>query len=61
MKIKTQYQQPPIPSRNFDWQAIDVDTYDGAPDSATRNDVGHGATEREAIEDLLGKLEGPSW
>lgn len=36
--------------------AIDEDTYDGAPDSATRNQVGVGRTEQEAVEDLASKL-----
>lgn len=51
--IKTACINPPIRSRNFDWQAWDDDTYDGAPDSATRSQVGHGATEQEAIDSLL--------
>ncbi len=51
MKIKTHFVYPPIPCRNFDWSAVDDDTYDmGAP-------IGHGATEQEAIEDLLDQLE----
>lgn len=53
MAIKTDYWQKPIPSRNFDWSAIDDSTYDSAPDSSTRNQVGYGATEQEAIADLL--------
>jgi hypothetical protein len=56
MKIKTHHDYPPIPNRSFDWSAIDDDTYDGAPDS--KCPVGHGATEQEAIEDLLDQLPG---
>lgn len=52
MKIQTFYVHPPIPVRLFDWSAIDSDTYDGAPDSPNRNQIGYGATEQEAIEDL---------
>lgn len=51
MKIKTEYDPKPIPSRQFDWSAIDDDTYDeGEP-------VGYGATEAEAIEDLKAWME----
>lgn len=57
MKITTDYWAKPIPLRKFDWSATDDDTYDGAPDSANRNQVGYGATEAEAIADLKGILE----
>ena len=50
-KIKTFYDPPPIPMRCCDWAAIDDDTYD--IDSPT----GYGATEQEAIDDLMWKLE----
>ena len=33
MKIIATYAPPPIPDRNYDWTAIDDDTYDGAEDS----------------------------
>jgi hypothetical protein len=50
MKIVTTYIKPPIPDRNFDWCAIDSDTYDGgAP-------IGYGASEGEAIGDLLTQI-----
>lgn len=52
MKIVTDYCPKPIPIRDYDWLAVDSDTYDGAPDSATRNHVGHGKTEAEAIASL---------
>jgi hypothetical protein len=48
MRIKTEFIYPPIPSRSFDWQAYDDDTYDG-PGSP----LGSGATEAEAIADLM--------
>lgn len=46
MKIKTDYNPKPIPDHRFDWDAWDDDTLD------IDSYVGHGATEREAIEDL---------
>ena len=57
MKIIATYAPPPIPDRNFDWSAIDDDTYDGAEDSRTRNQIGYGRTEDEARADLLAQLE----
>lgn len=50
-KIITQYEQKPIPIREFDWSAVD-DNYDGAEDSGNRHQIGYGATEQEAIDDL---------
>jgi len=32
MKITTEYVYPPIPCRQYDWSAVDSDTYDWAPD-----------------------------
>lgn len=55
MKIKTNCECPPIPIRNFDWSAIDDDTYDGAEDSHCP--IGRGATEIDAIRDLLDQIE----
>lgn len=44
----------PMPLPTIDrWSAILSDTYDGAPDSKTRGQVGWGATEGEAVDDLL--------
>lgn len=57
MKIITTYAPPPIPDRRFDWNAIDDDTYDGAEDSRTRDQIGYGRTEAEAIADLLQIIE----
>lgn len=63
MKIVTEHVYPPIPIRNFDWSAIDADTYSPCEDpecscrSAKGNRVGRGATKQEAIDDLLEQLE----
>lgn len=51
MKIKTHYEPTPISLRQFDWSAVDDDTYD------YDQPIGHGATEQEAINDLLEQLE----
>lgn len=60
MNIRATYAPPPIPDRNFDWSAIDVDTYDGAEDSRTRHQIGYGRTEQAAIDDLIrNQLEPP--
>jgi hypothetical protein len=50
-RIHTEYICPPIPIRAFDWAAY-FDDYDGAPDAGYQP-VGNGATEVEAIFDLL--------
>lgn len=57
MNIKTSFDYPPIPIRQFDWSAWDDDSYDGAPDSSTRNEIGYGTTEAEAVEDLKRLLQ----
>lgn len=49
MKIKTHHDPKPVPSRNFDWSAVDDSTYDGSEGSL----IGYGATEQEAREDLV--------
>jgi hypothetical protein len=48
MKIRTYHVYPPIPIRDFDWSAVDDDTYDGEGCP-----IGYGRTEQEAIADLL--------
>ena len=45
-KIITEFFYAPIPTRNFDWIAS-FDNYEGG------DLIGHGATEHEAIADLL--------
>lgn len=54
MHIRTTFVYPPIPDRRFDWSAVDADTYDGAEDSNCP--IGHGATEAEAIADLMEQI-----
>ena len=49
-KYITRYEYPPIPDRRWDWSAV-TDEYDGT------GPVGEGATEREALLDLLDQLE----
>lgn len=50
MKIAVFYDPPPIPSRNCDYRAYDVDNYEpGMP-------IGYGATEEEALADLQDRL-----
>lgn len=50
IKVRTHNDCPPIPVRSFDWSAVD-DNYDGG------GAVGRGATEQEAIADLLEQIE----
>ena len=52
MRIKAEHVFPPIPDRRFDWSAVDDATYDG-PGCP----IGYGATEQEAIADLLDQIE----
>ena len=59
VKIHTSNVCPPIPIRQFDWSAI-TDDYDCDCDEDgyfSSHPVGHGATEQEAIDDLLEQLE----
>lgn len=53
MKIITDYWAKPIPPRNFDWTAT-YDNYEGGDgyDEPTSPSA-HGATEQEAIDNLL--------
>lgn len=50
MKITTEFTDWPIVERRFDWQAYDADNYEPG------DKIGHGATEQEAIDDLLEKV-----
>lgn len=52
MKISTSYEFPPIPIRDFDWCAVDADTYDGEGCL-----IGWGRTEAAAIADLFEQIE----
>lgn len=47
--IRTSYVCPPIPWRNFDWEAFEDDYEPDRP-------VGRGPTEQAAIEDLEQQL-----
>jgi hypothetical protein len=49
-KIRTDNVYPPIPVRMFDWQAV---YDDDEPDDDGHMAAGHGATEAEAIRDLM--------
>lgn len=56
--IITEFVYPPIPLRNFDWSAV-TDDYDGADideNTSSRDPIGWGATEAEAIADLKQQL-----
>jgi hypothetical protein len=64
MKITVSALFPPIPSRSFDYCAIDSDSYDASYEGEDENGShwrcspsGHGATEAEAIADLFSQLE----
>lgn len=50
MKIITRNVCPPIPVRCFDWEAVTDDYDEGEP-------IGRGATEQEAIDDLIWQIE----
>jgi len=49
-RIITTFIYPPIPTRNFDWQATDDNYEPGCP-------IGYGRTEQEAIDDLREQME----
>ncbi len=58
MNIKTEFWAKPAPVRNWDWTAIDSDTYDGAPDAGPISRcIGYGKTEADAVADLEEQLE----
>ncbi len=44
--IRTHYEHPPIPPREFDWSAV-FDGYEAG------DPIGRGPTEQAAIDDLL--------
>lgn len=54
VRIKTYFWAKPIPCRQFDWSAVDDQTYGGEPSDP----IGYGATEQEAIAGLLEQIEG---
>jgi hypothetical protein len=52
MRIRTECVYPPIPVRDFDWAAVDDETYDGSGSL-----IGYGRTEEIAVRDLIAQLE----
>lgn len=54
-QILTSYVYPPIPVRDFDYQAF-FDSYDGAPDSGWQCE-GSGRTEYAAVLDMYDNWE----
>jgi hypothetical protein len=59
VKIHTHNDCPPIPVRDMDWSAV-TDDYDADCDQDgyfSTHPVGHGATEHEAIKDLLEQIK----
>lgn len=62
IELNTSFVYPAIPTRNFDWSAIDSNTFDadfaGEEDGyVTHCPHGAGETEIEAINDLLEQIE----
>lgn len=58
-RIVTHYWQKPVPSNQFDWCAT-LDNYDVDCDERgffSHCPIGYGATESEAIENLVEQLE----
>lgn len=55
--ILTKHDPKPLSTRQYDWEARHQASYDGAEDSPTRHQIGFGATEQEAIEDLQEQLD----
>jgi len=57
VKLKTVFEYPPIPCRDFDWCAYDEDTMDVCqdPDCSCRRNVvrGFGATQEEAVLEFV--------
>lgn len=51
-EIITNFVYPPIPDRRLDWSAV-RDGYDGGDAEIGGDPIGWGATEEEAIADLL--------
>jgi hypothetical protein len=49
-RIITRYDPPPIPTREFDWVAVEDDYDLGRP-------VGYGRTEKDAEDDLISQLD----
>lgn len=59
IKIHTSFDYPPIPVRDMDWSAV-TDDYDCDCDQDgffSTSPVGHGATEHDAIADLMAQID----
>jgi len=60
-KIRTSYDPKPIPFRGADWTAVTDDydaSWEGEEDGWVSNHpIGYGATEAEAIADLMEQIE----
>ncbi len=54
-KIVTDYWPKPIPIRSHDWSAV-LDNYDGGDNDGRGGPQGFGATQQEAIDDLLEQI-----
>lgn len=50
MNITTHFVNPPIPKREFDWCAVDADTFDDEG-----GHIGYGKSEQAAIANLMGR------
>jgi hypothetical protein len=53
MKVVTQFIYPPIPIRTHDWMAYFPDEVDGATDGHGNGPTGYGATEVDALKNLI--------
>ena len=51
INVRTENVYPPIPIRDWDWSAVDDNTYDGPG-----NPIGWGRTEKAAIDDLVEQI-----
>lgn len=51
-QVEAYYSMTPLPVRDFDWSAIDANSYDGQ----SNDPVGYGKTKEEAIRDLVEQL-----
>lgn len=49
MTIRTEYDPKPLPVREYDWQAVNDDYEPG-------DTIGFGASQEEAVADLLEKI-----
>lgn len=52
VRVRTDYNPPPVPTTAFDWSAYDDRTFDGDPSDK----VGYGSTEEEAVSDLMAEM-----